>query len=58
MYKLAGRSLIKLIHSSSMIAADISTAATISSGRKVLQNVRTLYHFNTVLYPNTEEDWS
>lgn len=36
-----------------VMSADISSAALIKSGRKVLRNVSTLYHFNTVLYPNT-----
>jgi hypothetical protein len=40
-------------HDKMVIIADVSSAALIKRGSKVLQNVRTLYHFNTVLYPNT-----
>jgi hypothetical protein len=35
-----------------VMIADVSSAALIKSVSKVL-NVSTLYHFNTVVYPNT-----
>jgi hypothetical protein len=40
-------------HDKMVMIADVSSAALIKSGSKVFQNVSTLYHFNTVLYPNT-----
>jgi hypothetical protein len=42
-------------HDKMVMTADVSSATLIKSGSKILQNVSTLYHFNTVLYPNTPQ---
>jgi hypothetical protein len=42
-------------HDKMIMIADVSSAALIKSGSEVLQNVSTLYHSNTMLYPNTPQ---
>jgi hypothetical protein len=42
-------------HVEMVMAADVSSAVLITNDIKVLQIVSTLYSFNTVLYPNTQQ---
>jgi hypothetical protein len=42
-------------HDKMVMTADVSSAKLIKSDSKVLQNVSTLYHFNTMLYPKTPQ---
>jgi hypothetical protein len=42
-------------HDKMVMIDDISSAVMITSRSKGLQNVGNLYHFNTVLYPNTPQ---